>query len=145
LNRSLIAANKLKLTEVADAVVRALPNIPGVFGGYAAFRVNEGEVPDWPWVKLVTNNLNPRRSGDVFVLESPGSYFGDGTGTGHGSPWSYDNHVPILLGGFGIKRGINNETVHVVDIASTLCRLLGIELPTGNVGHPLVNALAPIK
>ena len=145
LNRSLIAANKLKLTEVADAVVRALPNIPGVFGGYAAFRVNEGEVPDWPWVKLVTNNLNPRRSGDVFVLESPGSYFGDGMGTGHGSPWSYDNHVPILLGGFGIKRGINNETVHVVDIASTLCRLLGIELPTGNVGHPLVNALAPIK
>jgi arylsulfatase A-like enzyme len=49
--------------------------------------------------------------------------------------------VPILLGGFGIKRGINNETVHVADIASTLCRLLGIELPTGNVGHPLAKAL----
>jgi len=141
LNRTLIASKQLKMTEVGDAVVRALPSIPGVFGGYSALRVAEGEVADWPWTKLVTNNLNPRRSGDVFVLESPGSFFGDGTGTGHGSPWSYDNHVPILLGGFGIKRGINNETVHVADIASTLCRLLGIELPTGNVGHPLAKAL----
>jgi hypothetical protein len=36
---------------------------------------------------------------------------------------------------------VNNETVHVVDIASTLARLLHIEAPTGNVGNPLARAL----
>lgn len=141
LNHALIESKDLDLSDVGDAVVKALPFIPGVLGGFTAECVSEGEIPDWPWAKMVTNNLNPRRSGDVFVLESPGSYFGDGTGTGHGSAWSYDNHVPILMAGFGIKRGVNNETVHVVDIASTLARLLHIESPTGNVGNPLAKAL----
>ena len=75
------------------------------------------------------------------VLEAPGNYSYSGTGTGHGAIWDYDAHVPILFRAKGIKPGIYLNRVHTSDIAPTICRLLGIEVPSGNVGVPLVDTI----
>ena len=89
----------------------------------------------------------PGRSGDVFILEKPywlttGSAEGTGrhTGTGHGTPYNYDQHVPILLMGFGIRPGDYFEPATPADIAPTLGALTGVTLATRD-GHPLAEAL----
>ena len=50
-------------------------------------------------------------------------------GTGHGSPYDYDRHVPIIFMGSGIKPGKYAVPCGPEDIAPTLGRLLGIEYP----------------
>jgi len=50
--------------------------------------------------------------------------------------------VPLLLRGPGIGKGVFGRRVHTADIASTLCHILGIEYPTGNIGAPLFEAIA---
>ena len=87
------------------------------------------------------------RSGDLFVLQKPywlttASAEGTGrhTGTGHGSPYNYDQQVPIFLMGFGIRPGEYFDEVTPADIAPTLGVLTGTTLATRD-GHPLKEAL----
>ncbi len=141
LNRKLIADKKLPLPEVEEAAAKAASGVPGIYCAFGADQIMHGELPAWDWDQKVVNGYDPKNGGDVLVFEAPGVLFGGGTGTGHGSPWAYDSHVPILMRWGGIARGVYSRTVATADIAPTLCRLLGIEQPTGNVGHPLYEAL----
>ena len=90
----------------------------------------------------------PGRSGDLFVLQQP--YWltdtsAEGakrhTGAGHGTPYYYDQRVPILLLGFGVKPGEYFESVTPADIAPTFAALTGITLATHD-GRVLSEALA---
>jgi predicted AlkP superfamily pyrophosphatase or phosphodiesterase len=83
------------------------------------------------------------RSGDMYILQKP-YWLTDAsaggvrqTGTGHGSPYYYDQRVPILLMGFGIRPGAYFEPATPADIAPTLGALTGVTLAThdGRVLH----------
>jgi predicted AlkP superfamily pyrophosphatase or phosphodiesterase len=50
-------------------------------------------------------------------------------GTGHGTPYLYDRHVPMMIMGPGVEAGLVTESVSVVDLAPTLARLLGVPIP----------------
>jgi len=50
------------------------------------------------------------------------------TGAGHGTPYYYDQRVPILIMGFGIKPGEYFESVTPADIAPTFAALTGVTL-----------------
>ncbi len=141
LDHKTIADKGLKVADVEKAAAEAASNLPGVYMAFTRSRILNGEVPGWDWTQMVLNGYNPRLGGDIMVIEAPGALFGGGTGTSHGTAWAYDSHVPILLRGPGITKGIFGRHVHTADIASTLCHLLGIEYPTGNIGHPLSEAL----
>ena len=82
------------------------------------------------------------RSGDVlFVLESgwiPAGYL---TGTTHGSPYSYDTHVPLLWYGAGVNTGESDEFVVIPDIAATLSALLQIQAPSACTGTPILKVI----
>jgi predicted AlkP superfamily pyrophosphatase or phosphodiesterase len=87
------------------------------------------------------------RSGDMFVLQKPywltsTSAEGSGahTGTGHGTPYKYDQHVPIMLMGFGIKQGEYLGPVTPADIAPTFAALTGVTLSSSD-GRVLARAL----
>ena len=62
-------------------------------------------------------------------------------GTGHGVPYNYDQRVPILLMGYGIKPGQYLESVSPADIAPTFASLCGITLATRD-SHVLAEALS---
>jgi predicted AlkP superfamily pyrophosphatase or phosphodiesterase len=49
-------------------------------------------------------------------------------GTGHGTPWNYDQRVPVFLMGFGIQPGQYFQPITPADIAPTLASLCGITL-----------------
>jgi predicted AlkP superfamily pyrophosphatase or phosphodiesterase len=61
-------------------------------------------------------------------------------GTGHGTPYNYDQHVPILLMGYGIQPGTYYREVSPADIAPTLAALCGITLAPRD-GKVLAEAL----
>ncbi len=72
--------------------------------------------------------FHPDRSGDVMFAMTPYQILGKTTAT-HGSPWTYDSHVPLLLWGAGIQPGRYPELVHPPAIAPTLARLIGVDAP----------------
>jgi len=67
------------------------------------------------------------RNGDLVVIPKP-YWLGSGSGTGHGTLNAYDQRVPIVLMGFGIRPGRYDEAVTPADIAPTLAHLAGVTL-----------------
>ncbi len=64
-----------------------------------------------------------------------------GTGTGHGSPYRYDTHVPLIFAGKGISRGKYENRVETVDIPVTIGSILGIKVPEDSDGKSLSELL----
>ena len=63
-------------------------------------------------------------------------------GTTHGTPFSYDTHIPLVIMGPGIRPGRYDGPVTLNDLAPTLATLLNVEAPSGASGQPLVEILA---
>jgi len=59
----------------------------------------------------------------------------------HGQPTELDAHVPLILWGPGIRRGVYGERVNTVDIAPTLARLLDLTPAEPLDGRVLTEAL----
>jgi arylsulfatase A-like enzyme len=86
---------------------------------------------------LMQKGFNVQRSGDVLVNYLPGWVDYQKTGTTHGSPYSYDTHVPLLFYGWNIKPGSSAEQVYITDIVPTLAMMLNIQFPNGCTGKPI--------
>jgi predicted AlkP superfamily pyrophosphatase or phosphodiesterase len=84
----------------------------------------------------------PGRTGDIYyemapyILEDEGS-----NGTSHGTPWAYDQQVPLMFFGRGIVPGIRRTPATVADLAPTLSAILGLTAPGGSQGRVLAEAL----
>ncbi|HYC87516.1 MAG TPA: alkaline phosphatase PafA [Chryseosolibacter sp.] len=86
----------------------------------------------------LTRGYHPKRSGDIIIALEPGWYSGSRVqGTTHGSPYTYDTHVPVLFYGAGIPKGSSVLYHRITDIAPTLSLLLNIKLPNGCTGQPI--------
>lgn len=87
---------------------------------------------------MIRRGFHAKRSGDVaFVLE-PGWLPGGGAqGTSHGSPYTYDTHVPMLFYGFGISPGSTVRYHAITDIAPTISVLMKVKFPSGCTGQPI--------
>jgi predicted AlkP superfamily pyrophosphatase or phosphodiesterase len=140
--------DKLKADAAAmKAVVDAASSMPGVAAVFRAEELGNGTTPIAPTRRAVVMSYMPGRSGDLYILQQP-YWLTDGsadsskryTGTGHGTPYYYDQRVPILLMGFGIKAGEYFEAATPADIAPTLGALTGVTLATRD-GRVLNEAL----
>jgi predicted AlkP superfamily pyrophosphatase or phosphodiesterase len=131
-----------------QAVTDAALSVPGVGSVYWAGEVQGRPATQNPIRAAVADSFFAGRSGDLIVIPKP-YWLVDGTpagktrpgGTGHGTPYYYDQHVPILLMGFGIQSGEYLREVTPADIAPTLASLCGITLAPRD-GHVLAEAIA---
>jgi arylsulfatase A-like enzyme len=89
----------------------------------------------------VLTSFDRERSGDVDILLDP-YWMAATSGTTHGSPYSYDAHIPLVIMGPGIRPGRYDRPVLLNDLAPTLATLLNVETPSGASGQPLVDILA---
>ena len=89
----------------------------------------------------IVNGFNPQRSGDLMFITKSGVVGGGNTGTGHGVFYNYDAHIPLLFYGKGIKRGQVNNVNYMTDIAPTISTLLGIQMPSGSIGKPILEVI----
>jgi predicted AlkP superfamily pyrophosphatase or phosphodiesterase len=135
-------------SEALAAVIAAIKSVPGVEGVYRAEELADRPPTRSPLRDAMATSYFAGRSGDLFLV--PRAYWlMDGTpagkprsyGTGHGTPWNYDQHVPVLLLGFGIKPGQYFDSITPADIAPTLAALCGVTLASRD-GHVLGQALA---
>jgi predicted AlkP superfamily pyrophosphatase or phosphodiesterase len=130
------------------AVVEAAMAQPGVAEVYRAEDLADRPATQSPLRRAMAASYFPGRSGDLFIV--PKAYWlMDSTpagkardyGTGHGTPWNYDQHVPLLLMGYAIQPGEYHGAVTPADIAPTLASLCGITLAPRD-GRVLAEALA---
>jgi hypothetical protein len=129
---------------VADAVMAQ----PGIAALYPAEALEDRPPTQSPIRKALADGYFPGRSGDLYIVPKPYwllDYALAGqqphvTGTGHGSPYYYDQHVPILLMGQWIRHGEYYGDVSPADIAPTLAALCGVTL-SSHEGHALAAAL----
>jgi predicted AlkP superfamily pyrophosphatase or phosphodiesterase len=134
-----------------NAVLEAIQSTPGVADVFRAEQLAGRPATHSPLLEALADSYWPGRSGDLFIVPKP-YWLMDGTptgktrsyGTGHGTPYYYDQHVPVLLMGFGIRPGEYHGTVTPADIAPTLASLCGITLASRD-GHVLGQALAQTR
>ncbi len=83
------------------------------------------------------------RSGDIVIALKPYWIYSEPTagGTTHGSANEYDQHVPVLLYGWGVRHGAVENAVSPVDIAPTLAELCGFRMHRTD-GHSLARLVA---
>jgi predicted AlkP superfamily pyrophosphatase or phosphodiesterase len=79
------------------------------------------------------------RSGDLTVLVKE-NWIMTAAGTTHGTLYDYDQRVPVILYGAGIKPGVREEPATPADLAVTVASLVGVQLPSPD-GHVLTGAL----
>jgi predicted AlkP superfamily pyrophosphatase or phosphodiesterase len=129
------------------AVTAAALAQPGVAEVFLAEQLQNRPATQSPTRRAMADGYFPGRSGDLFIVPKP-YWLMDGTpvgrvrsyGTGHGTPYNYDQRVPLLFMGFGIRHGEYFDDVTPADLAPTLAALCGVTLASRD-GHVLAQAL----
>jgi predicted AlkP superfamily pyrophosphatase or phosphodiesterase len=83
-----------------------------------------------PFLPLFRNAFFAPRSPHLNVLLKKYVYLsGLAGGTGHGTAYDYDRHIPIVFMGANVKPGSYTEPCGPEDIAPTLAKILGVDFP----------------
>lgn len=134
LDQKAIAEKKLDLTAVRRYAAQYLSKQPDVALAVAREDLYQADLPGG-WLPTLRNGFNSERSGDVLMLLKPWRVAElEPGGTSHGSPYSYDALVPLLLLGHGVKAGYFPQEIHVIDVAPTVSALMEILPPNQSEG-----------
>lgn len=84
----------------------------------------------------------PERSGDVLFVPRPFHVLNASSrGTNHGVPYAYDQQVPVVLYGKGVRAGTYLRRISTTDVAPTISALWEVGAPASNEGEPRYEAL----
>src|SRR5258708_5031225 len=130
------------------AVVEAAMSQPGVAELYRAEDLLGRPATQSPLRRAMAASYFPGRSGDLFIVpkaywvvdsKAPGK--ARDYGTGNGTPWNYDNTLPLLLLSYTLHPHQLFHPSPPADIAPTVAALCGITLSSRH-GQLLAQALA---
>jgi predicted AlkP superfamily pyrophosphatase or phosphodiesterase len=145
LNHEVVQERGLNLAEVERTVAAELEKIDGIWLAAPSSALADGSFPNTPLEEAILRNYNSKRSGDIYVVFKPAWFINDSDGLSvastHGSPWRYDQFVPVIFLGPGMPPQRVFREISTVDVAPTLSAILGITYPSGSVGKPLVEVL----
>ncbi len=136
LNHKAIEDKKLSLHQVQEITAAFMQNMPNVSEVLTAETLNNSQFTEGSRY-LMQKGFNAKRSGDVLINYQPAWVDFPHYGTTHGSPYSYDTHVPLLFYGWNIQHGSSSEQVFITDVAATLAMMLNIQFPNGCTGKPI--------
>lgn len=134
------AIPRAELERIAADALRQLPHVARVYTRTQLTTTPQsGDRLD----QRVRNGFHAGRSGDVLVVHEPYWLTGGPGGTTHGSPYSYDTHVPLIFFGPAtlVKAGQYHGEAAIHDIAPTLANILNIAAPSGSLGRVLAEIL----
>ncbi|KAA0254658.1 MAG: hypothetical protein EDX89_09080 [Acidobacteria bacterium] len=91
-----------------------------------------------PYVEFARNDFDAERSGEAILIPRPNvlMHWDPGRGTGHGSQYDPETHVPLVFWGDGITAVSSDSPTTPYDLAPTVGRLFGISVPDAT-GRPL--------
>jgi predicted AlkP superfamily pyrophosphatase or phosphodiesterase len=125
-----------------DKARAALQGVAGVAAAYSTRQLRDLSKITDPAQRAAALSHYPARSGDFVVVPRP-NWINGSVGTTHGTHHDYDQHVPLVLYGAGIKAGRFDRAASPADIAPTLASLVGVKLSHAE-GAVLTEALAPV-
>jgi hypothetical protein len=123
------------------AVAAACATQPGIAHVYTRGQILAADQASDAFLKAIAEGFYASRSGDVYMIQKPNYIFWAGGGTTHGTPYEYDQHVPLIFYGAGVVKGSHGDKVFVNDLAPTLAAIAGVPMP-GLPGHALSVAVA---
>ena len=130
-----------------QAAMRAFLAFPGINYAFTRTQLEAGSMPNTRIGTLVTRAWNRHSAVDLVVIPKPFYYFMSKTtktptACSHGSPYTYDTSVPLMIeGAKWIRQGRYTAPAEVVDIAPTLSTILNIRSPSAAEGRVLSEAL----
>jgi len=136
LNHDLLREKHASLAEAQEIAAEAARKLPYIFRVYTAAALEHDNQPGDPIGLLMERGYYRGRSADLYIVQKP-YWLASKTGTSHGTPFSYDTHVPMIFFGGAIRPGRYDENARTADIAPTLAALLGVNTPSGSVGRIL--------
>jgi predicted AlkP superfamily pyrophosphatase or phosphodiesterase len=150
LNRQALKRDGIDLDECERVVGDLAMTMPGAARYFTRAQLENNLISAAdPIARRVLHGFYPQRSGDVIVVFEPYNILFDlpddetdpfSTAT-HGSPYSYDTHVPLIIMGRNFAGGSYTQPATPADIAPTLANLLGVQSPSCSVGRVLSEAL----
>lgn len=120
----------------ADVVKAVLSGQPQIAAAFTRTELLAAPAQGSSIIAAVRRSYHAQRGADVVFVLKP--YVVDRSiGSNHGTPYDYDNHVPLVWYGAGIVPGRHVERVSGIQIAPTLTGLLGVPRPPQSVGERL--------
>ncbi len=146
LNPNPVAGKTIAYADMERVAAETLRHQPHVARVYTRSELAAGLVDGDLVDRRVRNGFNTEHSGDVLAVHDPNwlaGAGGPGRGTNHGTPYSYDTHVPVIFWGPRnlVKPGQYHAYAAVNDIAPTLSTILGVAQPSGTFGRVLEEML----
>lgn len=142
-NRSALERDGVQIEDAERIAGEAALTIPGVARYFTRTQLLNNSVSQGDAVaRRVLHGYNARRSGDVVLISEPFRYLADYVAVAtHGTPYSYDTHVPLVIMGGSIAHGLYRQPASPADIAPTLAALLAVQPPSSATGRVLTEAL----
>ena len=130
LNKEIIINKGLDLLKVKQAFKDYLMTQNQVKRVYTEEEILSSTGNDF-YLNIISKGYDPNQNGDLVILEKPGFIEYKGTGTSHGTPYSYDTHVPALFYGWHVKHGESHDRKVITQIIPTVAQMIKIPFPNG--------------
>ncbi len=143
LNRGVVKALKLDQSKVERSLADWMSERPGILKAFTRTELMDPNSTDRSTLfEMTKKSFRPESSGDVMAVLKPYHLFSppllskdpskiDSFRTSHGTPHSYDTHVPLLVMGPRIQPGTRDDRVAPQAMAAILAESLRIPPPNG--------------
>jgi hypothetical protein len=145
-NTAALKRDGVDRAEMERITCEAALTVPGLARCFTRTQLEQGSTSAAadPVARRALHGFYSRRSGEVIVVQEPFKYFSEGSSPSaatHGTPYSYDTHVPVIIMWHGVTAGRYAQPATPADIAPTLATLLRVQPPSNATGRVLIEAL----
>ena len=139
-NREIMKANGLELAKVKQSFKEYLMAQEHVKRVYTEEEILANTGNDY-YLNCIAKGYDVTQNGDIIILDKPAYIEYGPTGTSHGTPYSYDTHVPCLFYGWEVKKGESHEKKEITQIAPTIAQKIKVTFPNGTESKVLEEIL----
>jgi len=113
---------------IFQIVNKYLPRVNGI--DHMVFKQDILESKETDTLTLrIKHMIHPHKTPEIFPIVTHGYLYKNPYGTGHGSPYDYDTHVPLIFSSIHTTKSPKEDLSATVDIAPTIANLLGVPIP----------------
>ena len=138
--KQIINDKGLELIKVKQAFKEFLISQPQVKRVYTEEEILANSGNDY-YLNFVAKGYDVTQNGDIVIVDKAGDIEYATTGTSHGTPYSYDTHVPAIFFGWHIKKGESYDKKAITEIAPTIAQKIKVTFPNGTEAKVLQEVL----
>jgi predicted AlkP superfamily pyrophosphatase or phosphodiesterase len=139
-NKEIIKNKGLELSKVKQAFKDYLMTQEQVKRVYTEEEILGSTGNDY-YLNFLAKGYDSTQNGDLIILDKGGYIEYSGKGTSHGTPYSYDTHVPVIFYGWKVKQGESHEKKAITQVAPTLSQMLKIPFTNGTEANVLTEVV----